>query len=323
MAYHPEAMREAREKYREAVRVFNEKEERKKESLLTKSPSLRECSRELDRLSLRMARSALMGLPGEISKIRKEAEEIYLKQAKILVEIGEAQDALRPHYMCAKCEDSGSTGNGDCECLLSFYRKEMLKRYQLYLGDGSFDAIRLELFTGAYNVDGVSPRIQIEYATEACLRYAEAFTEEQGGGLYFHGPCGVGKSFLASAVARRVIERGFYVHCVSAIEIFPIYDRSRFGRCDENEKAMLEACFDADLLFLDDLGGEVVSAQNAPFLARLLNERLNQKKGTILVSQYTSEELVRRYSSQVYSRVAGNLEDIYLFGNDLRSNMPN
>ena len=81
---------------------------------------------------------------------------------------------------------------------------------------------------------------------------------------------------------------------------------------------MLESCFDADLLFLDDLGGEVASVQNAPFLARLLNDRINQGRGTIIASQLKQEDLAKRYSPQVRSRVEGAMENLSLFGNDLR-----
>ena len=239
--------------------------------------------------------------------------------AEILADMGAARDALRPHYMCSHCEDSGSTGTGDCECLLSLYREAMLKKYRLYLGDASFETMNLDLYSRSYGPNGGSPRIQIEYVTDICRRYAQEFAEGQEGGLYFHGNCGVGKSFFAAAVARRVMERGFYVHCISAIELFSIYERSRFGRWEDVERSMLEACFDADLLFVDDLGNVVASAQNAPFLARLLNERLNSRKGTLLVSQCTTEELGRRYSPQVRSRIVGSMTDMYIFGNDLRS----
>ena len=157
------------------------------------------------------------------------------------------------------------------------------------------------------------------YALAVCQTYADAFCAEKGDGLLIHGACGVGKSFLGAAVARRVMERGYYVHCISAIELFSIYERSRFGRCEEDERFVLEAALEADLLFLDDLGNEVASPQNAPFLARLLNERINGKKGTILVSQYSYEELAKRYSPQIGSRIKGSLTDIYIMGSDLRN----
>lgn len=320
MAHHPEIIREAREQYREAVRVFNEKEEAKKKSLLEQSPRLQETAAELDRLSLRMAHAALMGLPTEIPKIRQQAEEIHQKQGDILEEMGENRDALRPHYMCPLCEDSGSTGKGNCSCLMSVYTERMLKRYQMYLGNAELGNLQMDLFSTAFGANGVSPRILIDYAADICRRYAEEFCEGQADGLFIYGACGVGKSFLAAGTVRRIIERGYYVHCISATELFSIYERSRFGRCEASEKAMLDACFEADLLFLDDLGSEVASAHNAPFLARLLNERINRQKGTILVAQcMDADELARRYSAQIRSRVKGSFTEMMILGNDLRN----
>ncbi|MBR4867333.1 MAG: hypothetical protein IKU11_11630, partial [Clostridia bacterium] len=221
MAYHPEIMREAREKYREAVRVFNEKEEAKKKSLLKRSPRLQETSGELDRLSLRMAHAALMGLPEEISKIRAQAEEIHQKQGDILAEMGEKRDSLRPHYMCPKCEDAGSTGSGDCECMLRVYKDMMLEKYRLYIGDAALDQVDCNLYSDGVLYDNVSPRMIMEYNINVCRTYAESFAVGKGGGLYISGDCGVGKTYLASATVRKVIERGFYVHCISAMELFP------------------------------------------------------------------------------------------------------
>ena len=132
MAYHPEVMRETRQKHKEKVRDFNEKEESKKVALLERSPSLKQLNDQLDKLSFRMAYSALMGNPQEIQNIRKDAEAIHEKQGEILAEMGEAKDALRPHYMCAKCEDAGSTGEADCDCLLEAYREGLIEHYAMY-----------------------------------------------------------------------------------------------------------------------------------------------------------------------------------------------
>lgn len=320
MAYHKRLMERAKEKYIARVRAFNDREDARKERLLRSSPRLAEIDRRLSALSFRMARAALAGRKADIADIRCEAETLYETQAAILTEIGKDKNLLRPHYLCSVCEDAGIRSDGTpCKCLLSFYTREMLEKYANFLGEASFSAFSFELYPEIVNsLYETSPRISADFVYDQCLDFARGFQPGRSMGIYLHGGCGVGKTFIAASVAREVIEKGYYVHCISAIRMFAVQDRARFGHATEEEKEDLEACFDADLLVLDDLGAEYGSPQNAPFLSRLLNERMALRKSVMVVSGLRPEELTSRYSSQVESRIAGSLSDLLLVGEDLR-----
>ncbi len=322
MAYHKKLMERAKEEHAAKVRAFNEREDVRKARLLESSPRLMEIDRALSALSFRMARAALTGRKEDITVIRRNAEELYEKQAAILTELGKDKNLLRPHYLCPVCEDAGVHNDGSpCKCLLGYYVRLMLEKYAFYLGEASFSRFSFELYPEIINsLYETSPRISADFVYDQCLDFARGFQPGSGMGIYLHGGCGVGKTFLAASVAREVIGKGYYVHCMSAIQMFSVQDRARFGHATEEELEDLNACFEADLLVLDDLGAEYGSPQNTPFLSRLLDERTALQKSTVVVSCLKPEELAARYSAQVESRIAGSLSDLLLVGEDLRRN---
>ena len=312
-------MAAARTEYRERVRRFEEKEERRVASLLARSPRLGELDRDLRTLSLALARTALGGTPDDVRRIREKAEELHAGEEEVLRSLGEESDALRPRAFCPVCGGSGETGTGPCGCLLRIYRELLLARYARFLGDQSFETFDFEAYSDIVSpYYHAEPRSIAEFVFDQCAEYARRFRPDRGGGFYLHGGCGVGKSFLAASIAREVIRNGWFAHYASAVSFFQLAEKDRFGRLGEEESDDWGNAFSADLLILDDLGMEPASAQNAPLLLRLLGERAATKKGTVLVSQLSKEEISARYSPAVESRISGELADLLLIGEDLR-----
>ncbi len=85
--------------------------------------------------------------------------------------------------------------------------------------------------------------------------------------LYLWGPCGVGKTHLAYAVARRCFEETL------SITILPAYKISRRIRMKgpAEEQAAIDALITADVLILDDLG----TGPDTAYLQQLLQEILD------------------------------------------------
>ena len=319
MSYDEKTMAAARAEYRERVRRFEDGERRRTDALLSRSPRLREVEGELTRLSIRLARTALAGTPEDVRRIRESAEALHARAGEILEEAGEEKDALRPRDFCPVCSGTGETEKGPCVCLLKVYKEKLLARYARYLGASSFENFDFEAYSDIVSpYYHAEPRGIAEFVFDQCAEYARRFRPEAGGGLFLHGGCGVGKSFLAASVAREVIRNGYFAHYISAVEFFALAEKERFGRLSEEEAGDWQDAFSSDLLILDDLGAEPSSAQSAPLLYRLLGERASMRRGTVLVSTLTKEEIAARYSPAVESRISGELADLLLIGEDLR-----
>ena len=90
----------------------------------------------------------------------------------------------------------------------------------------------------------------------------------------------------------------------------------------ENVSAMIDKVFSLpeafDLLIIDDLGTEMNSTFVQSALYQLINGRLLGMKSTIISTNLTPEDIGRRYSQQVYSRIEGEYTILPFIGTDIR-----
>lgn len=75
---------------------------------------------------------------------------------------------------------------------------------------------------------------------------------------------------------------------------------------------------ECDLLILDDLGTEMPTSFISPALYSIVNGRIMSEKPTIISTNYTMEQISRRYSPQITSRLAGEYNILSFAGSDIR-----
>ena len=75
---------------------------------------------------------------------------------------------------------------------------------------------------------------------------------------------------------------------------------------------------DCDLMILDDLGTEMVTPMSVSALYTLLNTRLVNRKRMIISTNCTDEELLRKYTPQICSRIKGEFLRLPFVGRDIR-----
>ena len=73
-----------------------------------------------------------------------------------------------------------------------------------------------------------------------------------------------------------------------------------------------------DLLIVDDLGSELATAFVTSALYQMVNTRLITGGKTILSTNLPLEELGRRYSPAILSRLEGEYQVLTFFGEDIR-----
>ena len=78
------------------------------------------------------------------------------------------------------------------------------------------------------------------------------------------------------------------------------------------------AFFDCDLQIIDDLGTEMTNTFVASQLFLCINERLMNKKSTIISTNLSLESLRDLYSERVFSRISSNFKMRKLIGKDIR-----
>ena len=65
----------------------------------------------------------------------------------------------------------------------------------------------------------------------------------------------------------------------------------------------VEQYLGCDLMILDDLGTEMITAYSTSALYTLINTRLTRAKATIISTNCSNEELQKKYTPQILSRI--------------------
>lgn len=246
----------------------------------------------------------------EIAEIREENLALQKKRAERLSALGFAKDYTAVVYTCPLCKDTGYTEKGMCDCMRRLLAEESLRVSGLgaLALSQSFDNFSLE-----YYADN---RPYAEKALRDALAFSEDF-EETRANLLFVGGTGLGKTHLSTAIARRVIERGFDVVYDIAPNVIADFEKEKYKRFDDEEDHT-EKYFRADLLIIDDLGTEPESPFALSSIYRLLNTRLNNGQSTIISTNLGQKNLAERYEARITSRLLGSFIPYVFKGVDVR-----
>ncbi len=257
-----------------------------------------------------------------LRRIALENLKLQAERAELMSEAGFAPDCFDEKPRCEKCSDRGFDGTKPCSCLMELYKEEQRKELSqlLKLGEETFDTFDLDYYDTRPGKDGVVPRDKMEVIYEICLQYALRFGDD-GDNLFMSGEPGLGKTFLSTCIAKVVSEKGFSVVYDTAVSVFSRFEEGRFSRSNtdmETLRADIDRYMNCDLLILDDLGTEMTTTFTVSALYDLVNTRLRTGKKTIINSNLNIDEVRKRYSTQIASRLQGEYTMLIFAGRDIR-----
>ena len=285
-----------------------------------KVPRLREIDLQMRQTVILAAQTAFMkGEEGRQAMDECEKTNLALQaERQALVEANFAPGYLDESPVCPHCGGSGYVGSAMCSCLQELCRQEQKKELtKLISGQERFENFRLDYYpTQVDPTYGASPRQVMERVLQMCRRYADSF-DGTGANLVFVGNTGLGKTFLSACIANRVTDMGYSVVYESAPQLFEKLNRNQFNP-DENSRREIADITGCDLLIIDDLGTEFTNSFTIASLYSLLNDRLLAGKSMVLSTNLNSDEIARRYSPQIASRLQGNFKNLVFVGNDIR-----
>ncbi len=311
----------------ENIRARNRDEmQRRYTEVCVRVPELRSIDAKLRAHMAQLVKLTISRAPDlkeKIDAIKEENLDLQMRRAELLTEAGFGEHYLDEIVSCPLCRDTGLYQNGVCQCLDRLYNRELTKELGTLMrrGDESFEKFDLTLYpTKVDPRTGVPQRETMQSICEVCRQYAEDFSHHSPN-LRFQGETGLGKTYLSACIARVVASRGFSVCYDTAASALENYELAKFQRdTEEGEAAALrirrmESC---DLMILDDLGTEMAAPMAQSALYTLVNNRLVNGRPTIISTNLTDDELKRRYTPQIASRILGEFLYLPFVGVDIR-----
>ena len=320
MAYSADVVKRAR------ARLAQAKEDRESENrqhlaeAYKRVPRIREIDMQLRRTMAKAAQAAfLQGSDGRELLEKARMENMELQQERAIL----AMEHFEPGYLdempiCETCGGSGYLGTSMCECLLELCRQEQKKEVSILSGSKeAFNQFRLEYYPDRIDPKiGASPRAIMERNFKICRTYALTFTTNSGN-LLFVGGTGLGKTFLSACIARAVADRGCSVVYETANHLFAKLEQNKFSPSEETRREAAKF-LDCDLLIIDDLGTEMPGQFVTAALYSLLNDRILMGKPMVISTNLNVDEMSRRYSPQIASRLHGGFQRLTFVGDDIR-----
>lgn len=275
---------------------------------------VKEINREMSLVGMRTFEASLRGDRAAIDQIHKELAELRQKRADLLVAAGYPADYTEVRYECAECGDTGTVGHRMCRCM-----KKRLSEMALE-SSGMKHLVEKQTFENfdlSYYPPEVQPRMK--QILGIVKNYANSFCAGESGNVLLMGNTGLGKTHISSAMGGIIMDKGNDVYYATATGMISDFEMHRFGNSiSDDVQQETEKYFNCDLLIIDDLGTEVVNQFTTSCLYNVINSRLNRKKSTIINTNFTQDEIRKKYQDRIASRIFGEYLLLPFVGTDIR-----
>ncbi len=311
--------------------------ERRKQEVQEKIPELTSLDAKITLAGIRYARTVLSekGPDSDANTLSEKISQLNEQKATLLLEHHLPADYMDPRFECPVCEDRGyitDRANGTsypCTCYQNLYL-EKLYAFSNLLDDGQtgFSHFNEAYFSETpdkrkYQSE-TAPRDQIQCIRNCCMAFIHNIGQPEAQNLYFFGPTGTGKTFMAKSVGLELLKKGYTVLYLSATSLFSIIRQYRLNpeHAGSDDEQAYKNLFTVNLLILDDLGTEPGSDARYAELLTLLELRKARDKNhpakTIISSNLDVKRLFQEYNERIASRIVGEFNTLHFIGDDIR-----
>ena len=114
-------------------------------------------------------------------------------------------------------------------------------------------------------------------------------------------------------------KKGCEVRYYPAQALIDCFERVRFHRENgPDDAAAMREILTCDLLILDDLGAEFATAYSQSVLYQVINDRMTERRPTIISTNLDLTAMTRIYNERILSRLIGSYTMLGFVGRDIR-----
>lgn len=304
--------------------------QKRKQEIYEKYPKLQNIDNQLSNLAISTTKSLINNYDKKLlDELNNNINKLKQEKAEILKSINISENFFKPEYECNICKDTGYVTSENytismCSCLKQKLYNEHFNKSNI----SNLDTQNFDTFTDIYYSDKpdeqkyhtkISPKENIHLIKDICMKFIENFDNKEQKNLLFTGNTGLGKTFLSSCIANEIInKRKNVLYQTAPVMLDSIIDY-RFGK--KTDSNILDTVLNVDLLIIDDLGTECINNMKFTELFNIINTRLLNQKNitkTIISTNLSLKNLYATYDERIVSRIIGNYDICYFFGDDIR-----
>lgn len=306
----------------------------RKTIIYQENPELEFMDDKVRLLNLELTKYTVLGNKAEAEKRKAELEVAKAERKTYMQEHEINPSDLKLKHECDICKDRGYVEKlgvfEKCICLKRLqeqlrYRKSNLRRR---VEKENFATFNIAKFDDVREYE-ISPELELKKTARAqmemilgeSLRFIETFDKADTKSLIFYGGVGLGKSFMCSAIAKEMMDRGKSVLYYTANELVDLLQLYTFDRDAFFKEHIIEDyrdLDDVDLLIIDDLGAELTNNFVKTSFFNIINNRIIKDKKLIISTNLTPLELKERYDERIFSRLIMYADPYKFVGEDLR-----
>lgn len=314
MGYNRDDLIRIKAEYREKYQKARGDADMRAEKIYMQIPRVKAIDVALSRTALEIMSAVTSGKENAeeaLARVRARNAELMEERGKLLLSAGYPEDYTDVHYDCEKCGDTGYVDGRMCDCM----KRELVMAGYQSSGLGRLIATQsFENFSLDYYKTGGANYQSMEHSFLSLRSFATNFSSDTYKNFLLVGGTGLGKTHLSTSVAKAVIERGFDVLYVCAIDMFADFEQKQFGNGEDNTRRY----FDCDLLIIDDLGTELTNQFTVSCLYNVINSRINSAKSTFINTNLSKKEIESKYAERITSRLFGEYYPLVFTGVDVR-----
>lgn len=309
MIHKAECFRQALQQVQTHRHIAIEQADARRNALLSSNHEFAALEQALIKLSQKKMMAKIQN-NDSLPALEQEYYAMLEHRSQLLQSSGLSDEALLPAFACVLCQDTGITDGKTCQCVQKLANQKMLEQLceDLPAETFSFDTFSLDYYSS------VQDKKQMQQVFTICQDYVRTFSLAADS-LYMLGNTGLGKTHLTFSMAKEIVTNGFSVIYCTAQSMITALEKEHFGQTNQPVSEWYQ---NTELLILDDLGTEFLSAVAQAALYTVINHRILMHFPTIINSNLSPKELETRYGERLASRIFGCYRTLRFVGKDIR-----